>query len=197
MTKHLFNEEVLHSKTKWGTYAAGRATKNERRDMSTSTTDNQNRIPEPSITRFLFSDTRMAVVWLILRLWLGYEWLHAGWGKWVEGGWVGKNAGEGAVELCPGGDVPDHGEHPQVTGWYATSWRGGRPQRCALLLPRDPRRDTVGIALILGPSPHRCLLRCVYERQLPVCRDRWGQPAYGHSGHPARSGLAGSWLVGP
>ena len=41
--------------------------------MSTSTTDHQNRIPEPSITRFLFSDTRMAVVWLILRLWLGYE----------------------------------------------------------------------------------------------------------------------------
>ena len=53
--------------------------------MSTATTDHQNRIPEPSITRFLLSDTRMAPVWLILRLWLGYEWLHAAWGKWTEG----------------------------------------------------------------------------------------------------------------
>jgi len=54
--------------------------------MSTATTDHENYIPEPSITRFLFADTRMAPVWLLLRLWLGYEWLHAAWGKWVEGG---------------------------------------------------------------------------------------------------------------
>jgi thiosulfate dehydrogenase [quinone] large subunit len=36
--------------------------------MSRATTDHQNRIPEPNITRFLFADTRMAPVWLLLRL---------------------------------------------------------------------------------------------------------------------------------
>ena len=61
--------------------------------MSTAPIDHQNRIPEPSITRFLFADTRMAPVWLILRLWLGYEWLKAALGKWTEGGWVGEGAG--------------------------------------------------------------------------------------------------------
>jgi thiosulfate dehydrogenase [quinone] large subunit len=65
--------------------------------LSPATTDHQNRIPEPSITRFLFADTRTAPVWLILRLWLGYEWLKAAWGKWAEGGWVGEGAG-GAVK---------------------------------------------------------------------------------------------------
>ena len=38
-------------------------------------------IPEPPLARFLFADTRMAVVWLIVRLYIGYEWLAAGWDK--------------------------------------------------------------------------------------------------------------------
>jgi thiosulfate dehydrogenase [quinone] large subunit len=29
----------------------------------------------------LFHNPRTAPVWLVLRLWLGYEWLHAGWSK--------------------------------------------------------------------------------------------------------------------
>src|SRR5215469_12027418 len=35
-------------------------------------------IPEPPIAKFLFADTRMAWVWLIVRLYVGYEWLTAG-----------------------------------------------------------------------------------------------------------------------
>src|SRR5437660_10466472 len=35
-------------------------------------------IPEPPIARFLFADTRMAWFWLIVRLYVGYEWLTAG-----------------------------------------------------------------------------------------------------------------------
>ena len=80
--------------------------------MSTATTDHQSRIPEPSITRFLFADTRMAPVWLILRLWLGYEWLHAAWGKWTEGGWVGAGAGEGVKGFAGYAVTQTKGEHP-------------------------------------------------------------------------------------
>lgn len=35
-------------------------------------------IPEPPISRFLFADTRMAWFWLIVRLYVGYQWLVAG-----------------------------------------------------------------------------------------------------------------------
>jgi thiosulfate dehydrogenase (quinone) large subunit len=54
--------------------------------LSANTQTGRAEIPEPNVTRFLFADTRMAPVWLILRLWLGYEWLQAAWGKWPEGG---------------------------------------------------------------------------------------------------------------
>lgn len=38
-------------------------------------------IPEPPLARFLFADTRMAWLWLIVRLYLGLSWLGAGLGK--------------------------------------------------------------------------------------------------------------------
>lgn len=38
-------------------------------------------IEDPPIARFLFSDTRMALVWLAVRLYVGYAWLDAGWHK--------------------------------------------------------------------------------------------------------------------
>jgi thiosulfate dehydrogenase [quinone] large subunit len=38
-------------------------------------------ISEPPIARFLFADTRMAWLWLIVRVYVGYEWLTAGWEK--------------------------------------------------------------------------------------------------------------------
>jgi thiosulfate dehydrogenase [quinone] large subunit len=38
-------------------------------------------ITEPPLARFLFADTRMAWLWLIVRLYLGLSWLGAGVGK--------------------------------------------------------------------------------------------------------------------
>jgi thiosulfate dehydrogenase [quinone] large subunit len=38
-------------------------------------------ISEPLIARFLFADTRMAWLWLIVRVYVGYEWLTAEWEK--------------------------------------------------------------------------------------------------------------------
>ncbi|TMG68895.1 MAG: DoxX family protein, partial [Chloroflexi bacterium] len=35
-------------------------------------------IADPPFAKFLFSDTRMAVVWLIVRIYVGYSWLDAG-----------------------------------------------------------------------------------------------------------------------
>jgi uncharacterized membrane protein YphA (DoxX/SURF4 family) len=71
--------------------------------MNANTTLNRSsEIPEPNITRFLFADRRMAPVWLVVRVYLGYLWLAAGIGKIMEGGWIGEGAG-GAVKGFAGG----------------------------------------------------------------------------------------------
>lgn len=90
-------------------------------------------IPEPPIARFLFADTRMAWLWLIVRLYVGYQWITAGWEKltgysiniesfgqkagspWVFSGHDGAaltGFASGAIKLSTGA-------HPAVQGWYA------------------------------------------------------------------------------
>ena len=48
-------------------------------------------IEDPRFSRWLFGSSAAAWIWLVARLWLGYEWLHAGWEKlqspaWMDGG---------------------------------------------------------------------------------------------------------------
>ncbi|QYJ15463.1 hypothetical protein Rxycam_01286 [Rubrobacter xylanophilus DSM 9941] len=76
-------------------------------------------IPEPNVTRFLFADTRMAPVWLVVRVYLGVLWLLAGWGKLFDPAWVGSEAGAAVRGFAQGALQLTGGEHPQVTGWYA------------------------------------------------------------------------------
>ncbi|MGB8647503.1 MAG: DoxX family protein [Anaerolineae bacterium] len=45
-------------------------------------------IPESPIARFLFADTRMAIVWLIVRVYLGIQWLQAAQHKITDPGWT-------------------------------------------------------------------------------------------------------------
>ena len=146
--------------------------------MNTAPTDHQNRIPEPNITRFLFADTRTAPVWLILRLWLGYEWLKAALGKWTEGGWVGEGAG-GAVKGFAQGAMAQHRRRaPPGHGVVASFLENVvGAQRTAFSYLVILGETLVGIALVLGLHRHSRLLRVFDERQLPVCRDGGGQPA--------------------
>lgn len=54
--------------------------------------------------------------WLVLRVFVGYEFLTAGWEK-VTGGWLGSDKISGFL----GGALTKAatGEHPEVQGWYA------------------------------------------------------------------------------
>jgi thiosulfate dehydrogenase (quinone) large subunit len=45
-------------------------------------------ISDPPLARFLFGDTRMAVVWLAVRLYIGYAWIEAGLHKVQDPAWV-------------------------------------------------------------------------------------------------------------
>jgi len=76
-------------------------------------------IPEPPLSRFLFADTRMAWLWLIIRVYVGWEWLDAGWEKVTSPVWFGASAGGGLVGFVNGALAKTQGAHPDVTGWYA------------------------------------------------------------------------------
>ena len=75
-------------------------------------------IPEPKISRFLFADTRASWVWLIIRLYVGYEWLMAGWGKIGSPSWTGSQTGAAVKGFLTGALSKTTGAHPDVSGWY-------------------------------------------------------------------------------
>lgn len=45
-------------------------------------------IEDPPVARFLFSSTTAAWVWLVLRLYVGWQWLQAGWEKATSPAWM-------------------------------------------------------------------------------------------------------------
>jgi thiosulfate dehydrogenase (quinone) large subunit len=68
-------------------------------------------IEDPPFARFLFSDTRLSSVWLVIRVLIGYSWLSSGWGKinnlaWTETGEALKGFWTGAVQIPEGGRPP-------------------------------------------------------------------------------------------
>ena len=77
-------------------------------------------IEDPPIAQTLFSDTRFAWFWLIVRVYTGYEWLMAGLEKFGTPAWTGSQAGSGLAGFVNGALAKTAGDHPSVFGWYAT-----------------------------------------------------------------------------
>jgi thiosulfate dehydrogenase [quinone] large subunit len=103
------------------------------------------------------------LVWLMARLWLGYEWLHAGIEKvFGEGNvaWIGDKAGagvagflKGAIAKSPLADGYDIAKtpHPAVSEWYATLARDVFIPNAQLMSYLVAYGELlVGIALIVG-----------------------------------------------
>jgi thiosulfate dehydrogenase (quinone) large subunit len=110
-------------------------------------------IPEPNITRFLFADTRLAPLWTILRLYVGYEWLTAGWGKLTNpaGVWVGEKAGTAVTGFLNGALGKTSGAHPDVQGFYAWFIQNvALPNAAVMSYLVTYGEILVGVALILG-----------------------------------------------
>jgi thiosulfate dehydrogenase [quinone] large subunit len=53
-------------------------------------------IEEPAAAKWLFGSSKAAWIWLVARVWLGWEWLAAGWGK-VFGGTITWRFWDGAT----------------------------------------------------------------------------------------------------
>jgi thiosulfate dehydrogenase (quinone) large subunit len=107
-------------------------------------------VPDPPIARLLFSSTRLAWLWLIIRVYVGWSWLSSGWDKVSGGGWASGETLQAwwarAVQ------IPDQGRPPIAFDWYRAFIqfmldRGWYTWFADLVMWGEV---LVGIALILG-----------------------------------------------
>jgi len=85
--------------------------------MNAVYTRKNEKVQDPAFARFLFADTRAAWIWLVVRLWLGWEWIDASMHKvtapeWVQTGEAVKGFWERAVA------IPEVGRPPITFEWY-------------------------------------------------------------------------------
>ncbi len=87
------------------------------------TTSDGRIINDPPIARFLFSDTRFAPVWTVIRVLIGLSWLQSGWGKfnnpaWMETGAALQGYWTNAVA------IPEAGRPAISFDWYRSFIQG-------------------------------------------------------------------------
>lgn len=108
-------------------------------------------IEESPLSRFIFANTNIAWFWLIVRVYVGWQWLEAGWGKVNNLSWVGADSGKALSGFIQGALQKTSGAHPDVAGWYASFLEN-------IVLPNAATwahlvawgELLVGVALILG-----------------------------------------------
>lgn len=73
---------------------------------------------EPGFARFLFASPMGGWVWLVPRLYLGYEWFTSGFDKVRDSAWI--STGEALQGFALNAASLNEGPHPAVNyGWYA------------------------------------------------------------------------------
>ncbi len=108
-------------------------------------------IGEPRFAKFIFADTRFAWFWLIVRVFVGWQWLHAGWEKLQNPAWVGDKAGTALHGFLMGALKKASGEHPDVSGWYASFIQNVADHHVVLFSHLVTYGEIlIGAALILG-----------------------------------------------
>ena len=80
----------------------------------------QVQISEPPVSKFIFADTRLSWLWLAIRLYVGYEWVMAGWEKVNSPVWTGAKAGVALNGFIAGAIHKTQGPHPDVSSWYGS-----------------------------------------------------------------------------
>ncbi|MBU6389025.1 DoxX family protein [Patescibacteria group bacterium] len=109
------------------------------------------RIPEPILSTFVFGDVRTSWFWLLVRLYVGWQWLDAGWEKVSSAAWVGPTAGGALKGFLAGALKKTAGAHPDVSSWYG-DWLKNvvMPHAATFSWLVAYGEVLVGIALILG-----------------------------------------------
>ena len=76
-------------------------------------------VGESPLSHFFFNNTKSSWLWLLARLYLGYEWVIVGWEKVINPDWVGTNAGSALTGFLHEALTKTSGAHPDVQVWYA------------------------------------------------------------------------------
>ncbi len=106
---------------------------------------------DPPVARALFGNPRWSFIWLLLRLYVGWEWLQAGLGKLNSSAWVGDQAGSALSGFVNGALNKTGGSHPDVQGWYGAFLQNVVLSHAAFWSYLVTAGEVlVGIALILG-----------------------------------------------
>jgi thiosulfate dehydrogenase [quinone] large subunit len=135
-------------------------------------------IEEPPVARWLFASSQAAWIWLVARLWLGWEWFQSGWGKLFGGnitwqfwdwgdsaysltgdaniGWIRSSGATGVGDAVAGfaqGAISNaQGPHPDVAySWYVDFLEWIRDTAHPVFGPMVAIGEfTIGVLLILG-----------------------------------------------
>ncbi|MGZ4109961.1 MAG: DoxX family protein [Actinomycetota bacterium] len=107
-------------------------------------------LAEPSFSRMLFASTPFGWLWLVVRVYLGYEWVRSGWEKLTDPAWM--STGVGLKGFAAFAASQANGPHAAVNyGWYAAFLRWiadtSYPWMAKLISIGE---FTVGVLLILG-----------------------------------------------
>jgi thiosulfate dehydrogenase [quinone] large subunit len=79
---------------------------------------NQHIIEEPKFAQFVLQNPKFAWFWLIVRVYVGWQWTQAGWEKIHDPSWVGGGAGASLTGFINGALTKVGGAHPSVQDWY-------------------------------------------------------------------------------
>jgi thiosulfate dehydrogenase [quinone] large subunit len=108
-------------------------------------------IEDPPVARFLFSDTRLSALWLVIRVLIGYSWVSAGLEKLSNPAWT--QTGAALQGYWTGALTPSATDKTPITfDWYGSFIQGllnsGSYVWFAKLIVAG--EILVGIALIIG-----------------------------------------------
>jgi hypothetical protein len=80
-------------------------------------------VVDPPIAKLLFSDTRLAAVWTVIRVLLGFAWLEAGWDKTTDPTWM--QTGEALQGYWARAvAIPEQGRPAITFDWYRSCLQG-------------------------------------------------------------------------
>ncbi|MFA6414674.1 MAG: DoxX family membrane protein [Candidatus Paceibacterota bacterium] len=77
-------------------------------------------VEQSALPHFFTTSKASAPLWLLVRLYLGYEFLMAGWAKLASPAWFGADAGAALQGFVQGALGKTGGAHPDVYQWYAS-----------------------------------------------------------------------------
>ena len=72
-------------------------------------------IEESKLSRFLFGNTRLSIIWLIIRVYIGYQWIIAGWSKLGNLAWLGESAGFAIKNFL----IQATSQNPHMSAWFS------------------------------------------------------------------------------